>query len=99
MLEVFDRSRLSQTLVIVGVDVASEQGDEHACLGAAPAGDGVPAATGVVADDGFGREADTVVAGGDVVECLVVETAAADPVEGGVDESEVATGVLVGEGD
>src|SRR5262249_18062937 len=66
---------------------------------AAPARDCVPTAGSVVAADRLGREAHGVVPGGDVVEGLVVAGAAADAVEGSVDEAEVTVGVLVGERD
>jgi len=63
-----------------------------------PAGDRVPAAGGVKALDGDGPGLDGVVSLGDVVERAVVLGAAADLVDGGVDEAQVPTGVLVGQG-
>src|ERR1700733_323527 len=76
--------------------VAGEQRDECLRVGASPAGDRVPAGSGLVAGDGLAGERHAVGAGGYVVECLVVVVAVADLVEGGVDEAEVPSGVLVG---
>ena len=91
--------RLLESFGVAGVDGGGKQGDEHGRVRAAPAGDGIPAGGGVVAADRFGWEARCVVAGGDVVECAVVEGAVADAVDGGVNETELVTGVLVGEGE
>jgi hypothetical protein len=80
--------------------LGSEQGHEHQGVRAAPAGDGVPARGCAVADDRpVGELGPVGVPGGDVVEGLVVVPIAGDPVDGRVDEAEVALGVLVGEGD
>jgi uncharacterized protein len=71
-----------------------EQRDEHLGVGAAPAGDRIPAWACPVAGDRRGRELGRVaVTGGDVVEGLVVLRAAGDLVDGRVDEAEVAVGV------
>ena len=82
---------------------AGQQGDEDLGVGGTPAGDRVPAGSGLVAGDRDrrrgGAEDHRVVAGGDVVERLVVQRAAGDPVDGGVDEAERVAGLLVGQGD
>src|SRR5712691_2675355 len=80
--------------------VPGEQRDENLGVGAAPAGDRVPAWACPVAGDRRGGELGRVaVTGGDVVEGLMVLRAAGDLVDGRVNEAEVALGVLVGEGD
>src|SRR5712691_1023881 len=80
--------------------VPGEQRDENLGVGAAPAGDRVPArACSVAGDRRGGKLGRVAVTGGDVVEGLVVLRAAGDPVDGRVDEAKVALGVLVGEGD
>jgi hypothetical protein len=79
--------------------VACQQRDEHLRVGAAPAGDRIPAGCRLVAGDRLGRELRGVVSLGDVVEGLVVAGAAGDLVDGRVDETQVPPGVLVGQGD
>src|SRR4029077_20894300 len=80
--------------------VAREQGYEPLGVRASPAGYGVPAwSCSVAGDCSVGELRGVGVTGGDVVEGLVVVRAAGDLVDGGVDEAEVASGVLVGEGD
>src|ERR1700722_5503411 len=61
---------------------AGEQGGEDLGVGGAPAGDRVPAGSGRVAGDRDAVTGYRVVAGGDVVEGLVVQRAAGDPVDG-----------------
>ena len=78
---------------------AGQQGDEDLCVGGTPASDRVPAGSGLIAGDRDPVEDHRVVAGGDVVERLVVQRAAGDPVDGGVDEAERVAGLLVGQGD
>src|SRR3984957_1870921 len=75
--------------------VVREQRDEDLGVGAAPAGDRVPAGCGPVTGDRLGRELHGVISGGDVVEGLVVARAVGDPVDGRVDETQMAPGVLV----
>jgi hypothetical protein len=79
--------------------IAGEQGDEDLGVGAAPAGDRIPAGCGLVAGDRPGREPHGVVARGDVVEGLVVVGTAGDLVDRRVDEAQVAPRVLVGQRD
>ena len=81
------------------VGVVGEQGHEYLRVGGPPAGDRVPAGPGLVAGDRDPVDDHRVVAGGDVVERLVVQRAAGDPVDGRVDEAERVAGLLVGEGD
>src|SRR5258707_8339910 len=79
--------------------VPGEQRDENLGVGAAPAGDGIPAGYRPVAGDRFGRELHGVASLGDVVEGLLVVGAAGDLVDGRVNEAQMAPGVLVGQGD
>src|SRR5579863_3582065 len=79
-----------------GAGGAGQQGDEVLGVGAAPAGDRVPAGSRVVAGDDAALPLHGVVAGGHVVEGLVVSRAAGDGVDGGVDEAQVLSGLLVG---
>ena len=83
----------STTASLAGV--ASEEGDEDLGVGSPPAGDGVPAGSGLVAGDRGPVEGHRVVAGGDVVERLVILRALGDSVDGGVDEAERVAGLLV----
>ena len=85
--------------VLITICVAGKQWYECSRVGAAPAGDGVPARSGLVAGDRAPVEGHGVVAGGDVVECLVVFRAVGDAVDGGIDEAEGVAGFLVCQGD
>src|SRR5271169_3072298 len=76
--------------------VAGEQGDEHLRVGASPAGHRVPPGRGLITGDGLRGERHRVAARGYVVKRLVVGGAAADLVQGGIDEAKVPAGVLVG---
>ena len=79
------------------VGVLGKEGHEHFRVGGPPSGDGVPAGPGLVASDRVAVEDDGVVAGDDVVERLVVQRAAGDPVDGRVDGAERVAGLLVGQ--
>src|SRR5271155_4509497 len=72
---------VDKTAGFVGAS-AGQQGDEDLGVGGTPAGDRVPAGSGLVAGDRDrwrgGGEDHSVVAGGDVVERLVVQRAAGD---------------------
>src|SRR5271155_3080885 len=72
---------VDKTAGFVGAS-AGQQGDEDLGVGGSPAGDRVPAGSGLVAGDRDrwrgGGEDHSVVAGGDVVERLVVQRAAGD---------------------
>src|SRR6266700_4117236 len=76
-----------------------QQRDEVLEVGAAPAGDRVPAGSGGIAGEDAGGPEHGVVAGDHVVEGAVAGGAAGDGVDGEVDEAEVLPGVLVGQGD
>src|SRR5690348_4110154 len=67
--------------------VPGDQRDERLGVGAAPAGDGIPAGRRPVAGDRRGRELHGVVSLGDVVEGLAVAGAAGDLVDGRVNEA------------
>src|SRR5215467_13900675 len=80
---------------VSGRGVPGEQRDQNLGVGAAPSGDGIPAWCRPVAVDHVGREADGVVSERDIVEGLVVMRASRDLVDGRIDESQMAPGVLV----
>src|SRR5712691_6245406 len=87
---------MSDAAVAGGV---GQEGDEVLGVGAAPAGDRVPAGSGGVAGEDASGPEHGVVAGDHVVEGAVAGGAAGDGVDGGVGEAEVLPGVLVGQGD
>ena len=79
-------TRITGTVPVVaapssGTVVAGQQGHEHLGVRAAPAGDRIPTRPGLVAGDGLRGEHHGVAARGDVAERLVVERAAAGPVD------------------
>src|SRR5215472_5172935 len=79
--------------------VAGKKGHEYLSVRVSPSRDRVPAGCCLVAGERGGRKHEGVVAGGYVVEGLVVLRAAGDLVDGGVDEAEVPVRELVGQRD
>src|SRR6202042_3635231 len=73
--------------------------NEDLGVGAAPAGDRVPARSRLVPEDDPGGPHHRVVTGHHVVEGAVIVPAAGDPVDRGVDEAQVPARILVGQGD
>src|SRR5580700_9511460 len=90
--------RVSGSCVVL-VGGVRQKGHEVLVVRAAPAGDRVPAGSGLVAGEEAGWPEHRVVAGDHVVEGAVVGGAAGNGVDGRVDEAEVVAGVLVGQGD
>src|SRR6185437_15094176 len=88
------------TVALSAARVVIEQGHEHLGIRASPASYGIPArACSVTGDRPVSELGRVALAGGDVVERLVVVRTAGDPVDRRIKEAEVASGVLVGEGD
>src|SRR5580692_8035713 len=81
-----------------GYWLSGQQGDEHLRVGASPARRRVPSGSGLITDRADRiRHGHDVVTGSNIVKRLVVTGAAGDAVDGGVNEAQVMTGVLVGQ--